>query len=579
MKRGFQNRWVKVLAVMLAALVGTWAVGAVRDTYEVALMTEKMKTVCVGRMLIDLPAEAKVELYGARVHGFAIEAFAESLEAFGTRVAAREAEIRAKPDQAGGNKNLESVREVKTDSGLTGKIFVHGRYAKETTAGYSAETLRRIRYEGVVLEAHVHGDGISIDLSSDDYDPDRLENLPRLIAQLVANPGNRMPAEPGFCIDQAYVRDPLKPEQREQIMLLASLPRRPDIEIRFDTMAGTKPDSKGLLERSAESHARLPDILNLRFTKLRAAPRTIGGLAGEELVEQVLEENFAIIFGFRWEVNGIEDNVFIPDVELRMATGRGNDGPVSSSLSKRAALDLWDKISASVRVRQTVTPTVTAAPITTPLGTLAYVGSVCPETGWWQCSEGGNGIGVLGGRRHYIERGQRMPQALLLPPQTLWEKIRRVQSSFESKHPSAWQLVDKRSRERLVPSVSLDQAKAGSPTALTDLINDDTAVQGTVRSYVTTGNPCPASGWWRSEESEALDGTRWFARGSLLPAATFAVPPGIFGTTAGAPKAIQRRAKWQLVRLAQAPEATSSDDSSHGPAAGPADVLPAKPLV
>jgi hypothetical protein len=370
MKRYCRKKWVKVLAVMIAAGAGTWAVGAVRDTYEVAKMTEKMKTVCVGRMLIDLPEPAKVDLYGVRVHGFSIEAFPESTEAFSARVAAREAEIRAKPDRLGGNKNLESVREVKTDSGLVGKIFVHSR---NVTEGQSSDgfTFEHYRYEGVALEAHVHGDGISIDLSNDDYDPDRMENLPKLVAQLVANPGNSIPTESGFCVDRAYVRDPLKAEQREQIVLSAGLPSRPDLEIRFDTIAGTKPDSKGLLERNAASHARAPAIVNMRFTNLRAAPRTIGGLSGDELVERVVEENFAIIFGFQWEVNGTEDNVFVPDVNLMMATGRSKDGPVPSSLSQPAALALWDKISSSVRVRPTA-PTVTiAAPISPPLGALS----------------------------------------------------------------------------------------------------------------------------------------------------------------------------------------------------------------
>ena len=97
-------------------------------------MTEKMKTVCVGRMLIELPEAAQYELYGASIDGFEIAAFAESPEAFHARVVAREAEIRAQPDRLGGNKNLEAVREVKTESGLTGKIFVHGRNVTEGSA-------------------------------------------------------------------------------------------------------------------------------------------------------------------------------------------------------------------------------------------------------------------------------------------------------------------------------------------------------------------------------------------------------------------------------------------------------------
>jgi hypothetical protein len=327
-------------------------------------------------------------------------------------------------------------------------------------------------------------------------------------------------------------------------------------------LAGTKPDSKGLLERNAASHARAPAIINMLFTNLRAAPRTIGGLTGDELVERVLEENFAIIYGFEWEVIGIEDNVFVPDVTLRMATGRGDHGPVQSSLSQPAALALWDKISSSVRVRPTAPPKASvAAPPSPAIGTTASAGEMCPQSGWWQCSEGGNGVGVLRGQRQYIEQGQRMPQALLLPPQTLWERIRGIQPSFERNTPTAWALVDKRSRTRIASAVRLDQAKVVTPTAIAATPGAGAVKPPSIGSHVTTGSPCPASGWWRCEESHALDGARWFAQGNLLPAATFAVPPNAFGNRSGTPKAIQRRATWRLVRLAQAPEPDRSADA------------------
>jgi hypothetical protein len=561
--RHFQKRWKWLLALLLAALTATWAAGAVQDRFEVAKMTEKMKTVCVGRMLIDLPEEAEHRVYGAWISGFDISAIAETPEAFHARMAKREAEIQAKPDRFGGTKNMETVREVKTGSGLVGKIFMHGRNVIEGTQLNGLEE-EGYRIEDVTMEAHVHGDGISIEVLAEETSTGRIEALSTLVEQLVANPANQKPVEPGFCLDQAYVRDPLTAKQRERIVMTAGLPSRPDIEIRFDTMAGTKPADKGLLERNEASHARAPAMINMRFTNLRAAPRTIGGMAGEELAERVVEENFAIVYGFEWEMNGSEDNVFIPAMNLTLKTGSGDDGPVRSSLSEHAALALWDKISSSIRVRPAASPTVTVAPASTPLGTLAYAGEVCPETGWWQCGDGSKELGVLGGRRQYIVRGQRTPQALLLPPRTLWDKIQRIQPSFESKNPSAWQLVDRRSRQRAAPLVPLDQPKAGASGVLRDHVSDKPARQAMLGCYATTGSPCPASGWWRSDEPQALDGTRWFAQGSLLPAATFTVPPGVFGTSSDAPKAMQRRAKWQLMRLVEAPEATRAAGYSHG---------------
>lgn len=360
--RYLQKRWARLWAVVFAALTGTWAVGAVLDRYEVEKMTEKMQTVCVGRMLIDLPAEAQYRFLGEKISGFSIGAFAESAEAFSARLAEREAEIRAKPDRLGGGNNLEVVRDVKTDSGLVGKIFMHERVVTEGSA-YTSSGERHYRYEDFTLEAHVHGDGIAIEASGDEFRQEALENLVKLVHQFVANPGNRIPTEPGFCLDQAYVRDPLRAAQGERAVMVAGLPSRPDIEIKFDTTAGTKP-GKGLLERAAASHARAPLIISARFAKLRAAPRTVGGLTGDELVEQVVEENFSIIYGFRWEVNGTEDDVFVPDVRLMMKTGSGDDGPVPSSLSQPAALALWDRIISSIRIRPTQPPRAAAADVT-----------------------------------------------------------------------------------------------------------------------------------------------------------------------------------------------------------------------
>jgi hypothetical protein len=350
MRRFFHKEWVRALAVALAALTTTWAVAAAWDRYEVARMTEEMKTVCVGRMLIDLPKEAQTHLHGVSVDGFDIQAFAESRAAFAARLVAREAEIRAKPDRLGGNKNMESVREAETTSGLAGTIFVHSR---NVTEGKSSDglTFEHYRYEGIDLEAHLHSAGISIDVTAKDYDPAHIDNLRKLVSQLVVNPGNRIPAEPAFCAGLAYVREPLTADQGEGIVMSARLPSRPDIDIRLHTTAGVEPESKGLLQRNAESHARAPSVLNLRFTTLRSSPRTVGGLAGEELAECVVENNLAIVYGFEWEVNGSKDNVLVPDVTLRMATGRSRHGPVQSSLTQPAVLALWDKILSSIRVR------------------------------------------------------------------------------------------------------------------------------------------------------------------------------------------------------------------------------------
>lgn len=570
MKSWLRSRLARMLAgVLCAGLAATWAVGKVLDRreedrrvqHEVARMTDKMKTVCVGRFLIDMPEEAQVEFRQGRIDGFDISAFNETDEEFQRRVADREAQLRAMPDYLGGNKNLESTRDVNTDRGLVGKIFIHSRTVAEGTQGNGLGGVERYRDEGITTEALVHGNGMSIDLSFANRGLDWVEDLPRLVNQLVMNPDNHIPDEPGFCMDRAYIRDPLSAKQREQIMMFARLPNHPDVEFMLILSAGLKPEAHGVLERTDAADEGLSMAERMRITRLRAAPREIGGLAGEELAELVVEENEARVHSFWWEVNGTEDNILVPHVVLRMSTGNGNHKPVPSSLSDGAAIGLWDKVSSSIRLR-------TAAPRTTsridqsqvPIGTYASAGDLCPESGWWLCGEGGNGIGVLGGQRQYIKKGDPMPQALLLPSPTLWERMRGLQPSYESRNPTSWKLVDHRARKRLPPPLPLAKATAPAGAAVAVGIPEGAdSTRAAIGSFSSTGVACPASGWWRCEESHALDGTRWFAQGSLLPPATFTVAPGIFGNSSTAPQAIQRRSAWRLMRIADAPVHTASN--------------------
>ena len=527
-------------------------------------MTNKMTTVCLGRFLVDMPDEARLELARPRIDGFDISSFDEPEADFKVRLGQREARLRAAPDRLGGNKNLESVRELKTENGVVGKIFVHGRTVTEGTQARGLE-LERYRYEGVAVEALVHGQGMSFDLSAGDYDPALIEDLPKLVAKLVPNPDNRPPTEPGFCVNRAWFRDPLTADQGEQIMMYARLPSHPDVEFMAILAAGNKPAPQSLLERTAEAEAGLTLFEKKRISSLRAAPRAISGILGDEVLTRVTELNDAIVYTFWWEVDGTEDDVLVPHVVFKMYAGKGEKGPVPSSLSQEAALALWDKISSSIRLRPTAPPKpIAAQPSPTPLGSYARAGERCPESGWWQCSDGGNGVGVLGGQRQYIRQGEGMPQALLLPPQTLWEKLRGVQPSFESTTQTSWRLVDKRSRERVPSPLPLAQA---TPVAAAGIASAGTGPgvleqQGVaVGSFATTGLPCPASGWWLCDDPRALDGTRWFAQGSLLPPATFALPPGGFGRSANSAKSIERRGAWRLVRLADAPGQVDSDDA------------------
>jgi hypothetical protein len=433
--------------------------------------------------------------------------------------------------------------------GVIGRSFVYG-----LSRGYMMSGDRRIDMESVSVEVHAHIGQMSYSLSATSKQASSVNEAEALVARLQTRGEEEIPPVPGFCIWRGVFVEPLPDHKNEHVTLHLGLPGHPDMGLAFGSMPAGRTD-RSLLARVADVDAEASGDEMLRVTKLRSGKRSINGIDGEEVLERVRELNFTTGYSFMWEARGIEDDHLQPYLLLNMETGtnpRPGGKPVDSSLHEDAVLALWDSISSSIRLRKSDIPPPTDPPAEPPgpkLGALAAAGEVCPQSGWWKCREGGPGVDVQGGTVQWIRKGDRMPQALLLPRQTLWQKMRGLQPSIEPSQLTTWKLVDQRLRPRAPVLVAL--APPGPVGVLADPPADAGGQAVVLGTNVRTGEVCPASGWWRCGESHALDGTRWFPRGSTLPAATFQVPAGMFGRSAG-PEVIQRRSSWQLMRLADA---------------------------
>jgi hypothetical protein len=511
-------------------------------------MTEKLKTVCVGRYLVDVPAEAVVSFSGGMLGGFEIDTREEGDVEFRERMEAREAEIRANGSTAGssGSGGVLEVRPLRVPN-MIGRTLIYGR-----TRSHGFAEGRRVASEYVSAEIHAHVEGMTFVLSMQYADDSDIELSQALLARLQVRGENEVPTVPGFCMRRAIFAEPLPVQNNEHVVMHLRLPNHPDLALALFSIAGAK-SGPGILSRTAEVDASTRPEELLRVTKLRAGKRSINGMEGEEILERVREFNFTTTYGLNWETRGSEVDSLRPYLSLELQTGmsaRPGGKPVDTSLHEDALLSLWDSIASSIRLRKSgpqpssVSPQEPHSP---KLGAIATAGEVCQQSGWWRCNEGGPGLEVHGGQVQYIRKGDRMPQALLLPQQTLWQKLKRIQPSVESQQLTAWTLVDKRHRPRGPITVAL--APAIVPASGTERIADAGAPVA-IGTFVRTGDACPVSGWWRCVEPNSLDGTRWFAQGSLLPAATFQVPAGVFAKSSG-PDLIQRRTGWQLMRYCE----------------------------
>lgn len=228
-----------------------------------------------------------------------------------------------------------------------------------------------------------------------------------------------------------------------------------------------------------------------------------------------------------------------------------------SSISDAAALALWQKMSSSLRLRPTKSEQQ-RAPIRepAPLGTVASAGSACPQSGWWRCTDGSSGEEITGSTLRYFHAGETVPQALPNPRATGWRRLVGYQDNVHSEMSSEWKLVERRKKRRNAPNAllmsatepNLDGTSEKATRALTDVIAQHMAE--TVGARLLSGADCTASGWWKCLDEDAIDGTRWFPIGAVLPVATKLIPLTVIDKIKGVPGYIRQPVVWQFIRPA-----------------------------
>ncbi|MCS0588361.1 T6SS immunity protein Tli4 family protein [Massilia norwichensis] len=346
-----RRKWFYLFALLTAfACAGSWAASrfrSMKDRAEVARLTETMKTICVGRYLVDVPQEAEVSLSGESVAGFEIDTVEEDEATFQARIAAREAEIGTRQSLAGQPGGIVDARDIHIP-GMMGRTLIFGR-----NRGYLMEGDRRVEDAFVSVETHAHMPGLSFVLSAKYADAARANLAEGLLQRLRLRKENEMPSEPGFCISHAIFVEPLPVRKAEHIAMHLSLPEHPDLAVALVSMPGGGSEY-GLLRRVAETDSVASADERLRVTKLRLGKRSINGLDGEEALERMLEPNFAHTYAFIWEARGVDNDPSRPSLSLELQGGispRPGARPVDASLHEDALLNLWDSIASSIRPR------------------------------------------------------------------------------------------------------------------------------------------------------------------------------------------------------------------------------------
>lgn len=339
-----QNRILKLMFVLASCvLVIAWT----NHNAEVKKMNEgmklmKMKTLCVGRFLLDLPDDAKVSYRDASLSGWEISSWVEEDKEFLDRLTSQEVQLKSEKNKKG-SMSLENIKDVK-NSELHGRIFVFNRNWLD---GF--ENGKKTVDQVVSIRAFVRSREVTYKFEAEiRWDAD-VEKLEKIIGQLRWRGEHEIPDQDGFCFNRGILVEPIIAEQAEYTGIFLGLKEHPDLAIAFTTMAGIDP-GRTLLQRDAENDIK--QQYRNRFHVLREGGRTLNKIPGEEVLEHVDEPNGSSLQDFMWESLGKQDDVYLPSLILELSTGHGQAGkPVNSSLSDAEALALWGKISNSLRRR------------------------------------------------------------------------------------------------------------------------------------------------------------------------------------------------------------------------------------
>ena len=196
----------------------------------------------------------------------------------------------------------------------------------------------------------------------------------------------------------------------------------------YTDMNGNKMDG-GLLARVNNGKpfpAELQDAAK-QIRSLRKGKHPVSGIDAEEILDAYPTDGGGYSHHFRWEALGKPHSIKEPSIviELETATADGGMLLANSSLTDKQAIELFDAIVNSIRLRPTTPGKASAAePNPTddngvtkrlPLGTKVSSLRACPESGIYECQADAPGVTE---HRVFVAQGRPMPAAFVMNPKS-----------------------------------------------------------------------------------------------------------------------------------------------------------------
>jgi hypothetical protein len=320
------------------------------DANRLVAVTEKMKPVCVGRFIIDVPANAEIVFGPARLP---VEIWRKENEGRNFDAAVREAVAEAE------SRKWLAYDALREDGSLIGKVLdgfapnqkiVLG-VGKGDGAYYSVQSLVKVGDDLFVQEYEVFGRGGKYLKASDD--------ARQIAKRLRARAADEVPNEPGICLDGAFLADPSHRYMVEAVTLGIRLKEFADVHISVEM---TKKDiyiPSDALEPRMKAAQQNAIALGKgawysRIKFLNKGKRRVGNWDGFEVRARMpAQEDGKEHHEFEFLSQGEPKNPLLPVLDIQLHTGVKDNviGGEKSGISDVEALYLWERLLASIRPR------------------------------------------------------------------------------------------------------------------------------------------------------------------------------------------------------------------------------------
>ena len=305
-----------------------------------------MQSVCIGRYVMELPVRWKRQQAGVDSGGDATFYFGHD-ENF-TKIDASVEDGVAEKDFESAVNARESLLREKENFSIDASMFLSreeiGPKVALLSSYASVDSTDAIR-----LEVHAMVGQSHVVLGETAYSPAARPGVQtRLISMLSTAHGldDRASEEGGgFCVG-GVVFEPESDYEESGIAYAGTFAGVP-VKLQVDINSFDQPSNEpGLIERGE----RNLDGLGVRPKKLRAGPRQLAGLGGEEWLG-AFDENGQRLHGFYAETSARKPARESPSLMLSLLTGDEEGGPEAKSIDDDSAIALWDQVLASIRKR------------------------------------------------------------------------------------------------------------------------------------------------------------------------------------------------------------------------------------